>query len=75
MWLPEPIYKTLPLTYSIIGAAFLLGVVYVGPDAPMASFYLAMGIFSILASITVTIWRMKHASERQKVDTDSPRTD
>ena len=75
MWLPEPIYKALPLTYSIIGLAFLLGVFYVGPDAPLGSLYLAMGIVSILASITVMIWRMKHASKRQKVDADEPQTD
>ncbi len=75
MWLPEPIYKSLPLTYAVIGLAFLLGVLYVGPDAPLGTFYLAMGMVSILAGVTVAAWRMKHANERQKVEADPAQSD
>jgi len=70
MWLPTPVYKALPTAYAVIGAAFILGVLYAGPDAPLASLYLGVGIVSILASITVSFWRAKHKSSRTKVDTD-----
>jgi len=70
MWLPTPVYKALPTAYAVIGVAFILGVLYAGPDAPLTPLYLGMGIVSILASITVSIWRSKHKSSRTKVDTD-----
>lgn len=63
MWLPEPIYKALPTLYAAMGACFIVGVFYLGFDAPMSPVYLGMGLFSILASITVTIWRS--GSERK----------
>ncbi len=75
MWLPTPVYKALPTAYAAIGLAFILGVLYAGPDAPLASFYLGMGAVSILASITVSIWRSKHKNSRTKVDTDESPTD
>ena len=75
MWLPEPIYKALPTLYSVIGAIFIIGVIYIGPNAPMGRTYLGIGLASILASITVTIWRTKHANDRRKVDAEEPQTD
>ncbi len=59
MWLPEPVYKSLPTFYAAMGACFIVGVFYVGLDAPMSPVYLAMGLVSILGSITVTMWRLK----------------
>lgn len=70
MWLPTPVYKALPTVYAVIGVAFILGVVYAGPDAPLTPLYLGVGIVSILASITVSLWRSKHKNSRTKVDTD-----
>ena len=70
MWLPTPVYRALPAVYAIIGVAFILGVLYVGPDAPLGRMYLGFGIVSILASVTVMIWRNKHKDNRQRVDTD-----
>jgi len=75
MWLPEPIYKSLPTMYAAIGVLFILGVLYVGLDAPMAHTYLLLGLVSILASITVMVWRSKHASDRSKVDSDDAPAD
>lgn len=74
MWLPEPVYKALPTAYAVIGVAFILGVLYVGPDAPLGRMYLGFGIVSILASITLSIWRSKHKDDRTKVDTDESPT-
>ena len=70
MWLPTPVYKSLPTAYAVIGVAFIAGTVYVGPDAPLGVWYLGLGIVSILASITVSIWRARHKENRAKVDTD-----
>ncbi|MGI9263841.1 MAG: hypothetical protein ACR2QU_02855 [Gammaproteobacteria bacterium] len=60
MWLPEPVYKSLPTLYAAMGVFFVLGVIYVGPDAPMGRVYLGAGLVSLLAAVIVTIWRSKH---------------
>ncbi len=57
MWLPEPIYKSLPTVYAAMGACFIMGVFYLGFDAPMSPVYLAMGLVSVIASVVVSIWR------------------
>ncbi|MGB5449046.1 MAG: hypothetical protein WBM80_08985 [Woeseiaceae bacterium] len=74
MWLPEPVYKSLPTLYAFMGACFIVGVFYLGLDAPMSPVYLAMGLVSVLASITVTIWRSKHAAKTQRADSDEEQT-
>ncbi len=74
MWLPEPVYKSLPTLYAFMGACFIIGVFYLGLEAPMSPVYLAMGLVSVLASITVTIWRVKHARKTQSTDTDKEST-
>lgn len=70
MWLPTPVYNALPTAYAVIGVAFILGTLYVGPSAPLGVWYLGFGIVSILASITVSLWRARHKADRSKVDTD-----
>jgi len=74
MWLPTPLYKALPTTYAVIGVAFILGVLYVGLDAPLGHVYLGVGIVSILAAATISIWRSKHKDSGQKADTDESPT-
>ncbi|MGI9239096.1 MAG: hypothetical protein ACR2QZ_16980 [Woeseiaceae bacterium] len=70
MWLPDPIYKSLPVLYAAMGACFIVGVFYVGLDAPMSPVYLAMGLVSILASITVSVWRSKSHTKMQSTEGD-----
>jgi len=70
MWLPDPVYKSLPTLYATMGACFILGVFYVGLDAPMSPVYLGLGLVSILASITLTIWRGKKRDEGEHTDSD-----
>lgn len=74
MWLPTPVYNALPTAYAVIGVAFILGVLYVGPNAPLGVWYLGIGVVSILASITVSIWRARHKENRSKVDTNESPT-
>jgi hypothetical protein len=59
MWLPEPIYKSLPTLYGVMGILFILGVIYVGVDTPMAPIYLGLGLVSLLASIGISVSRGK----------------
>ena len=70
MWLPEPIYKSLPTVYAAMGACFIVGVFYLGFDAPMSPVYLAMGLVSVIASIVVSIWRSTHSTKGS--DNDHP---
>ncbi|MGI9234388.1 MAG: hypothetical protein ACR2RD_12205 [Woeseiaceae bacterium] len=70
MWLPDPIYKSLPVFYAAMGACFIVGVFYVGLDAPLSPVYLTMGLVSILASITVSIWRSKGQGKMQSTQGD-----
>lgn len=74
MWLPEPVYKALPIVYAITGALFIMGALYLDIREPMGPVYLALGIFSLVASITVGFWRYTHSGERQKVDTEESPT-
>ena len=70
MWLPEPIYKSLPTVYAAMGACFIVGVFYLGFDAPMSPLYLAMGLVSVIASVVVSIWRSTHSTKGS--DNDHP---
>lgn len=70
MWLHESVYKSLPTLYALVGALFIIGVFYLGLDAPMSPVYLGMGLVSILASITVTVWRSKYSGKMQRADSD-----
>lgn len=74
MWLPEPIYRALPMAYAITGALFIMGALYLDIREPMGPVYLALGVLSLIASITVGFWRYKHSDDRQKVDTDESPT-
>ncbi len=74
MWLPEPIYKLLPTIYAVMGVFFILGVLYVGLDAPNSPIYLVLGLVSILASITVTIWRAKKSGNSDNAESDDAQT-
>lgn len=74
MWLPDPVYKSLPTVYAAMGACFILGVFYVGFDAPMSPIYLGLGLVSVLASITVSIWRGKSSTQGERSDSDESST-
>lgn len=74
MWLPTPVYKSLPTLYATMGALFILGVFYIGLDAPMSPVYLALGLVSILASIVVSIWRARHSRNMESSNSDEATT-
>ena len=74
MWLPTPVYRSLPTVYGVIGVFFILGVLYLGLDAPMGPVYLGLGIVSILASIMVTMRRSKSSSNGHNSRSDDSPT-
>ncbi len=74
MWLPEPIYKSLPALYAVMGVLFILGVIYVGLYAPMGPVYLGAGLVSLVAAVLVTIRRSKHVGKTESTDSDDAPT-
>lgn len=70
MWLPEPVYKALPIIYAVTGALFIMGALYLDIREPMGPVYLALGVFALAAAIFVASWRHNRRDDRQSVDTD-----
>ena len=48
MWLPGPLYESLPYAYIIGGVLFISGTLYIGLDAAAAPLYIACGLISIV---------------------------
>ncbi len=72
MWLPEPVYRALPVIYAITGCLFIMGALYLDIHEPMGPVYLALGVFSLVASIIVASWRYARSSQGDEVDDESP---
>jgi glucose dehydrogenase len=68
MWLPEPIYESLPYVYVICGALILSGAVYIGIGTAGTPYYLLIGILSILGGVVIYLRRM--TARKQKSDSD-----
>lgn len=62
MWLPGPIYESLPYCYVLIGCLFLTGTLYIGLAAPGASLYIACGLISIVSGAIVFMRRLIYRS-------------
>jgi glucose dehydrogenase len=58
MWLPEPIYESLPYVYVVCGALILSGAIYVGVGAAGTPYYFLVGILSILGGVVIYLRRM-----------------
>ena len=63
MWLPTPVYESLPCAYIIGGALFVSGAIYLGSGAAVTPFYFAVGVFSILSGVFLIVKRRR---SRQK---------
>ena len=48
MWLPGPIYESLPYLYVAGGVLFISGTLYVGVASNSAALYIAVGLMSII---------------------------
>ncbi len=48
MWLPGPIYESLPYLYIVGGVLFICGTLYLGVGTNGAALYIACGLISIV---------------------------
>jgi hypothetical protein len=48
MWLPGPIYESLPYLYIVGGVLFISGTLYIGVSTNGAALYIACGLVSIV---------------------------
>lgn len=48
MWLPGPIYESLPYLYIVGGVLFISGTLYIGVITSGATLYIACGVMSIV---------------------------
>lgn len=53
MWLPRPIYESLPWAYWVIGLLMLVLTAYVGDMRPVTIVYMSTGALSFAAGIVV----------------------
>jgi len=67
MWLPGPVYESLPYAYIIGGVLFISGTMYIGLGAPGAGLYIACGLISIIYG--ATIFNKRHAYRRNRPGT------
>lgn len=66
MWLPTPVYESLPYAYVVGGAMFVAGGIYLGPGVQTAPMYLSLGVISILSGVLIFI-------KRRQARRDNPR--
>lgn len=64
MWLPEPVYESLPYLYLAIGTAFIGGAIYIGIEHMATPYYFGLGILSILAGIVIHLRRATSRKEK-----------
>jgi membrane protein implicated in regulation of membrane protease activity len=57
MWLPTPVYESLPCAYIIGGALFVSGAIYMGSGLAVTPLYFAVGVFSILSGVFLIVKR------------------
>ena len=57
MWLPAPVYESLPYAYVLCGALFIFGTLYIGVTAPGATLYMACGLICIVYGAVVFVLR------------------
>ena len=60
MWLPGPVYESLPYLYILGGVLFISGTIYIGVEAPGASLYIACGLISIVYGTVIFLRRQAH---------------
>lgn len=68
MWIPGPIYESLPYAYIIGGVLFISGTLYIGVNAPGATLYIACGLISIIYGAAIFSKRQAHRRGTRKPD-------
>lgn len=68
MWLPAPLYESLPYVYILVGTLFNFGTLYIGLSAPGAPLYMACGIISIVYGVVVFVRRQAYRAEPEQAE-------
>ncbi len=69
MWLPTPVYESLPYLYVLVGLLFISGATYIGLETGESSLYLGTGAISVLSGVLVYVRR---ATARTRDEADGP---
>ena len=73
MWLPTPVYESLPYVYVIVGILLISGATYIGIETGETSLYLGAGAASVLSGVLVYVRRAAaRAGERAKTEGLNP---
>lgn len=72
MWLPAPLYESLPYNYILGGVLFLSGTLYIGVTAPGASLYIACGLISTIFGVVVFVRRQASRAAVEQAETAEP---
>ncbi len=65
MWLPRPIYESLPTIYMVIGLLFLAGAIYLGLVHEASIAYAGIGIVCFLSGLFIRE-RRREARDNKK---------
>jgi hypothetical protein len=68
MWLPEPIYESLPYVYVICGALILSGAIYVGIGNAGTPYYVLIGSLSIVGGVVIYLRRRTARKDKSGSD-------
>ena len=69
MWLPGPLYESLPYLYILGGVLFIAGTLYIGVDAQGASLYIACGLISTVYGAVVFVRRQAYRAAAEQTET------
>lgn len=59
MWIPKPVYNSLPAIYIVIGLLIAAGIIYMGLERQGSMVYLALAGLCIVAGIVVQWLRIR----------------
>ncbi len=69
MWIPGPIYESLPYACIVGGVLFISGTLYIGLTAPGAPLYIGCGLLSIVYGATIFAKRQAYRRGHSNIDT------
>lgn len=69
MWIPGPLYESLPYLYVVGGVLFISGTLYIGLESEGAALYIICGLISICSGLLVFVRRQNARQEPEDADT------
>ena len=72
MWIPTPIYESLPYAYIIGGVLFISGTLYIGVTTAGAPLYTACGLISIIYGAVIFAKRQAYRRKSPQADSTEP---